>query len=379
MSKSELFPNLNDIDFAVKDTDTIIQEVIARYETISGRSLARADPVRLFLNAVILEIAQQRSIIDFSAKMNLLAYASGDYLDHLGALLGVTRLEASYATCNVKFTLSTALPYDVIIPEGTRITPDGKILFALSDDISITAGQLYAVASAACLTSGTVGNDYVAGQINQIVDVFPYELKAVNITASAGGDDTETDDDFRARIQLAPESFTNAGSIQGYKYFALSADPNIADVAVITPPDTDPGNVNIYVLMNGGILPDDDVLAKVLAVCSGDDVRPDTDYVHALKPETVSYSIEVSYWISSDDAVQSEVIQANVQQAVADFITWQASKLGRDINPSKLHHDIIEAGAKRCEIISPSFQVLSLHQCAVTVTSLSIVFQGLES
>lgn len=379
MSKSELFPNLNDIDFAVKDTDTIIQEVIARYESISGRSLARSDPVRLFLNAVILEIVQQRSIIDFSAKMNLLAYASGDYLDHLGALLGVTRLEASYATCNVKFTLSAALNYDVIIPEGTRITPDGKILFALSEDVSIPAGQLYAVASAVCLTSGTVGNDYVAGQINQIVDIFPYELKAENITASAGGEDTETDEDFRARIQLAPESFTNAGSIQGYKYFALSADPNIADVAVITPPDVAPGNVNIYVLMNGGILPDDDVLAKVLAVCSGDDVRPDTDYVHALKPETVSYSIEVSYWISSDDAVQSEVIQGNVQQAVADFITWQASKLGRDINPSKLHHDIIEAGAKRCEIISPSFRVLSQYQTAAHVTSLSIIFQGLES
>lgn len=379
ISKSDLFPNIEDINFCSKDVDTITQEVISRYESITGRSLARADPVRLFLNAVIYELVLQRNSIDLAAKMNLLAYAYGDYLDHLGALLGVYRLKASSATCTVQFTLSAALNYSVTIPEGTRITPDGKLYFATTSDIVITAGNTQGIITAKCDTPGISGNDYVAGQINQIVDPFPYGLTGENITASSGGEDTETDEAFRARIQIAPEHYTNAGSIEGYRYYALSADPNIVDVSILTPPDVSPGNVWIYVLMSGGALPDADTLNKVLDVCSGEDVRPDTDYVHVAAPEVVYYSVEVNYWVDSQDSVMLETIQDNVQKAVYDWIEWQASKIGRDINPSQLHHDIISAGAKRCEIISPVFSVLTNYQTAFVVSPLSIIFQGLES
>lgn len=379
INKSDLFPNLEEITFCGKDVDTITQEVISRYESITGRSLARADPVRLFLNTVIYELVLQRNSIDLAAKMNLLAYAYGEYLDHLGALLGVSRLDAVSAVCSVQFTLSAALAYDVTIPEGTRITPDGKIYFATTSDIVITAGNTQGIITAKCQTAGSSGNDYVAGQINQIVDPFPYGLTGENITVSSGGEDAETDEAFRARIQIAPEHYTNAGSIEGYRYYALSADPDILDVSILTPPDVAPGNVYIYVLMNGGALPDSDTLDKVLAVCSGETVRPDTDYVHTLPPEQVSYSVDVNYWVDVQDSVILETIQANVQSAVLNWIEWQGSKIGRDINPSQLHHDIISAGAKRCEIISPAFTILSSYQTAFTSSPLSINFQGLEN
>ena len=380
-SKSELFSSLPDIDFAAKDPDTITQEVISRYELITGRSLARADPVRLFLNAVILELVQQRNAIDFAAKMNLLAYAEGDYLDHLGANIGVSRLGAASAVTTVLFTLSSALGYDAVIPEGTRITPDGKIYFSTTEEVTIAAGNTTGTVSAVCLTEGEAGNDYVAGQITRIVDTLPYNITASNVDTSAGGSGTESDDAYRERIQIAPESFTTAGSLKAYEYYALSTNSDIAAVSVVThhvDASVSPGNVNIYVLMNGGVLPDSSVLQEVEAACSGDDVRPDTDYVHALSPETVSYDVNVDYWIDADKSGQAETIQANVVSAAGEFIRWERSALGRDINPSRLNYNIVNAGAKRCVITSPAYSAIGADQVAVG-NIIAVNYQGLES
>ena len=58
--KSELFANLEDIVFAQKDADEIQSEIINLYESMSERTLARGDPVRLFLECIVLIIVQQR-------------------------------------------------------------------------------------------------------------------------------------------------------------------------------------------------------------------------------------------------------------------------------------------------------------------------------
>jgi len=118
---------LPEISFCETDTRIVEAEVIAKYESLSGRSLAAGDPVRLFLESVAAIITQQRVLIDFAAKQNLLAYSSGDYLDHLGILLGVYRLEASAAKTTLRFTLSAPQEREVVIPQGTRATPNGTL------------------------------------------------------------------------------------------------------------------------------------------------------------------------------------------------------------------------------------------------------------
>ena len=140
--KSELFANLADIVFAQKAANEIESEIITLYEDMSGRTLARGDTVRLFLECIVLIIVQQRSVIDYAAKQNLLAYADGNYLDHIGALLNVTRLEASSAMTTLRFTLSEAQPSSIIIPEGTRASPGGgTILFTTTESIEIPVGD----------------------------------------------------------------------------------------------------------------------------------------------------------------------------------------------------------------------------------------------
>lgn len=377
MEKSSLFPSLNEILFAVRDAGTIEQEIITHYENLSGRTLARADPVRLFLESIALIIIQQRNIIDYAAKMNLLTYAEGDYLDHIGTLLNVTRLPAEHAITTIQFTLSEKQLVNIIIPAGTRITAGDNILFATTESLEIEAGNLTGTVKAQCTQSGEIGNGYLPGQLKKIADVFPYEMQCVNLTQSAGGTEIENDENFRERIQIAPESFTSAGSVGAYTYFARSASSYIGDVAVQGPPVTQPGHVNIYPLMSDGSLPTQEILDLVYAACNADDVRPDTDYVHVLSPEEINYELEVKYYIDRANASSASYIIEQVNQAVNEFISWQHNKLGRDINPSELSHRILTAGAKRCEIVNPSFRVLAAHEIAICSNKI-ITFGGLE-
>ena len=377
--KSDLFPGLADIIFADKAANEIESDIITLYEQLADRTLAKGDPVRLFLESITLIIVHQRSLIDYAAKQNLLAYAEGDYLDHLGALLGVMRLEASKAMTTLKFTLSDIQDEAVIIPEGTRVSPDnsGSILFATTEAAEIPAGEQEITITAECTESGTQGNNYIAGQIRRLVDVFPYEMKVENLSESYGGSDTESDENFRERIQIAPESFSVAGPTGAYEYYARSAHQNIIDVAVLGPPDTEPGHVNIYPLMTDGDLPTQEILDAVYDVCNDEDKRPDTDFVHVLTPEAVNFELNVKYWIDRKLATQAVQIQNAVESAVNNWVIWQKSKLGRDLNPSELNHRMIAAGAKRTEIISPDFKVLTASQVAIMTTK-NLILGGLE-
>ena len=379
--KSDLFPALEDIVFAAKTPEDIEREIINTYENLSGRTLARGDPVRLFLETIILIIIHQRSLIDYSAKQNLLAYAEGDHLDHLGALLEVVRLPASKATTTLSFTLSEAQEDAVVIPEGTRVTPDGTILFATTETLEISAGETIGLAYAECTEEGEIGNGFLCGQIKRLVDPFPYEMSVQNITVSHDGSDIENDENFRERIQIATESFSVAGPSGAYKYYAMSAHQDIIDVATnefddVYREDT-AGRVNIYILMKDGELPSDEILAKVLEICNADDVRPLTDYVTVNAPEIANYDLNVKYFIDRAKATQSTQIQESVESAINDWIKWQRSKLGRDLNPSELNRRIINAGAKRAEIISPEFQTLLYNTIAIPSTT-TIIFGGLE-
>ena len=62
---------------------------------------------------------------------------------------------------------------------------------------------------------------------------------------------------------------------------------------------------------------------------------------------------------------------------VDDFIVWQTSKMGRDINPSYLTKMMMDAGAKRVEVRQPTFQ--SVEDIAVgKLQSKTVLNGGLE-
>ncbi|WP_295163448.1 baseplate assembly protein [Selenomonas sp. F0473] len=366
--------SIEDIRFTETDTNTVKGEVIAAYERMAGRTLAASDPVRLFLESLASVIAHQRALIDFTGKMNLLAYARGDYLDHIGLLVGTERLPAAAATAHFEIKLSALRPDSVVIPKGTRIGTAEQVLFALDADTIIKAGGLTARVSGTCTEKGGVGNGYAAGTIRDIVDPIPYVTSITNTTVSEGGANAEDDDAFRRRIQEAPEHFSTAGPNTAYAYFAKKASPLIADVKCTSPA---PGVVNIYPLLTAGQLPGEEILNAVKAVLSDDSVRPLTDKVEVRSPSGVSYDVNLTYYIDEENAARATEIKAAVERTVDDYILWQRARIGRDVNPTELYYRIRGAGAKRAVITAPTFTAVGETSIA-TVRGKTVAYGGLE-
>ena len=94
-------------------------------------------------------------------------------------------------------------------------------------------------------------------------------------------------------------------------------------------------------------------------------------------PETQTYNVDLTYYISSSEKASVAAIQENIAAAVTVYNNWQTEKVGRDINPSYLIQKMMEAGAKRAVVLSPTFTVLDNGTIATTGT-VSVKYGGLE-
>lgn len=363
------------ISFAEGDAASIEAAVISAYERLSGVTLQRADPVRLFLESLAYVITVQNNVIDLAGRQNLLAFASGGHLDHLGALMGVTRIPAQPARCTLRFSVGEALAFALPIPAGTRVaTQDGKIAFATGLAAEIPAGELSVDVAARASEAGLAASGLVAGQLCRLVDPLPHVVSAVNVSTTAEGADVEDDARLRERIRLAPESYTVAGSAGEYRARVLEVSADILAVSVHTP---EPGVVDVRFVLEGGELPDDEIVALVSSHLNAETVRPLTDKVLVAAPDVVEYAISGTWYLTrADSALLGPVAQA-VEKAVEEFRVWQRSAPGRDINPSRLVAMLHKAGAKRVELASPVFTELTGTEIA-RETSVEISFGGLE-
>jgi phage-related baseplate assembly protein len=367
--------NLPDITFAEKDSATIETEIVSQYEETAGVTLADADPRKKLLQAEVPIITGQRAVIDRAAKQNLLAYASDDFLDHLGVLVGTPRLKAAAAKTTERFTLSTVRSQPTTIAAGKRVTAGDNIFFVTITEGIIPAGQLSVDIKVECMETGTKGNGYEPGALITLVDPIPYIDSVTNITASEGGTDREEDDAYRDRIQQAPERFSVAGPDGAYIYWAKTASTNIVDVKPFSP---SPGEVHICVLLAGGEIPGQEILDDVLSICSDKKIRPLTDHVSAVAPEQAEYDIDVQYWISKQNESVAARLRENVEASVQTYRSWQKSALGRDIDPSELIHLMKMAGASRVAVTAPLYQTLTDSQVAKDIT-VNVNYGGIDT
>lgn len=366
--------NLPDISFAEKSASDIENDILNNYERLTNKRLTNADPRLKFIQSIVPIFVQQRSLIDFSAKSNLLSYTFGDYADHLGTLLDVTRLEAQAATTKFRIHLSAIREETVTIPAGTQITNEnGDIIFFTSDVAEIKPGEIYADVSGECQELGVVGNGFEPGMLNVLVTPIPFVERVENIKESAGGFNKEDDESYVERIRSAPEKFSTAGPANAYKYWARTASPLIEDILVYSPGLC---IVEIVPLLKNGQLPTAELLDKIENICNDEDIRPLTDLVNVVPPNVVNYNLDVTYYL--DPVTDIESTQNAIDEAINEFTLWQKSKLGRNINPSELIRKIMNAGAKRVEVFYPQFTNIAKNEVAIE-DEVNVNFGGIEN
>jgi len=351
--------------FVSTDTAALVASLIYAYESIIGETVQPASPERLFILWVADVIGQTKAQINFAANQNIPSRANGMNLDALGELFySKGRPKAKSATCMMRFIISEAQDSAVLIPVGTRVSDASSTLFwATVTDAYIPIGETFIDVPVLCQTQGSVGNGYAAGQINQLVDIFPYYASCGNMSSSDGGSDEATDAEYYQLMRVSEDAYSTAGPMGGYIYWAKSVSTDIADVVALQPKDADTdeligGHVDIFALMKDGTVAAETIKELILAACSDKEVRPMTDLVNVNDPTIVPYNIDFTFYISNNTQLSAADIQQNVEKAVADFVQWQYGKLGRDINPSKLYSMLMETGIKRVELDEPGFRAL---------------------
>lgn len=381
MSKRE-YP---DITFLETDTEIIESNMIALYEYMMKEEYKREDykmqpasPERVFIAWCAAIVVQQRILIEETAKKNVPRYAEGEYLDSLAELFkDIERLPATPAVATFRCYISAAQKQSVIVPQGTRITFDGEITFETVEELEIPAGETYGDVSGKCQTAGIVGNNLAAGQVKEIVDVYEYYLKVENITKTSGGAEEEDDGDYYNRMRESMESFSTAGPTNGYIYHAKSVSAAISDVAATSP---EPGVVDVRILLQNGEQPTQTVLEEIEAALNASDVRPLTDTVTVSEPEEDPFEIDVTFYIERNSQASSTIIESDARAAVENYILWQTSKMGRDINPSYLVQLMMGAGIKRVEVRKPEFKVVEeTHVARIVRNTMQVLNGGVEN
>ena len=344
--------------FLSTDAKTLLQQMITDYEETFGASVTPASAEMLFIRWMANLFVQERARFNHAGNQNLASRAEGENLDELGEVIyNLTRPNAKSASSTERFTISQALTSSLLVPAGTRVTDKSSTVFwATTEDAYIPIGETHVDISISCLTAGSAGNGYVAGQIDTIVDRFSDYLESVtNLTESEGGTEVAEDDEYYDLMVASMDSHSTAGAVNSYIYWAKQVSTDIADIVANTPDD---GVVEIYALMSDGTLAGSEMKAAILEACSEDLHRPLTDHVFVDDAVQVTFNINFTYYIPSDATESAADVAAAVQKAVDNYVSWQSGKFGRDISPDRLRYFLYETGIKRLELVEPSFTVL---------------------
>ncbi|MGF7149435.1 phage-related baseplate assembly protein [Sphingomonas zeicaulis] len=211
----------------------------------------------------------------------------------------------------------------------------------------------------------------------------------------------ESDDALRARVVLAPESFSVAGPELAYVFHAKSASGDVLDATATSPKPDDikaiaidalagaggtpeqiaaidaamsaatwPGEVIITVLSrdeDGTAAPE--LLETVEAVVNGRPVRPLTDYVKVQSATIVDYEIDATIHIfAGPDPTIVQDAAAVKLQAYVDFCHF----LGRPPTLSGIYAALHVEGVQRVEILQPAADVVADETQAAWCTNIAL-------
>ena len=206
----------------------------------------------VFVDPVADQLAKLYSTISVVSEKQSLATTAGADLDRLASNFGVTRSTGSSASGIVVFTTNN-LAADLSIPSGTIVTSRSGINFrtignyvmsaADKNRFAANATRMRRALSVAGLNStyaievpiqaerpGTSGN---VSSLQIVTTNVQASLSVINLVATTGGINRETDSSFRSRI-LSVFSGANIGTSLGYRNALLGVD-GVVDALVVEP------------------------------------------------------------------------------------------------------------------------------------------------
>ncbi|QKN87910.1 baseplate protein [Acinetobacter phage vB_AbaP_Alexa] len=181
----------------------------------------------------------------------------------------------------------------------------------------------------------------------------------------------ESDEAYRARIQLVNESYTTAGSEGSYVFHALSADAKVKDVQPVSPV---PGQVLVYVLSrDGNGTADTALLGKVNAALNKEEIRPLTDNVVVQSASIIEYTVtaELVLYPCPDSNVILQAAKDELQKYVDAM-----HRVGFDVTISGIYQALHRPGVQTVNLTTPTQTIVVNDGQAAYCTAINVTIAG---
>lgn len=363
-------------EFIALDESVLIEAGIKAYEEETKEALYGGDERRFMIHSFAYMILLAAREVNYGINQGFSTTAQEDGLQVFGDDYQVERLPSEKALVNVRFKLLEGRLVNLSIPEGIRVTYDGVHFFATSKAVSVPVGIDYVDIECVATASGADGyNDISVGVIDTLVDNVSGVISVFNTDISSGGADIEDLEAWRERINLKKRGLNTAGSEQAYIYHIKTVDSSIGDVKILNPGDA---TVHAVILCKNGVIPNEELLARVKEKVSEKDKRPLTDLFDVSGPKVVDYQIDFHYTISPADMDRVELIKKQVGEAAEQFKNELGQHLGTDIIPDSLRRYLLNAGASTVLINAPIDTIVGDDSVAKLAGNISMTYDGMR-
>ena len=270
---------------------------------------------RSMLEVVNKQLSDYYNVLDINQAMGFLSTAEGYFLDLIGNLFNMPRLQAGSSSATQadkaqRFYVTRGVLGDYIpglqIVSGTKVsTSDDSILFTVTETVSFAAGvtEVYVpIESDGTGTNYNVGKNALIKNNLGITDVY-----TVNDASLISGSNTEDDNNYRYRISNATLTAEKANET-AIRIAALSVD-GVADV-ILTPYKRGIGSYDVLVTPTEGIASATLITQVQTAI---DSVQAYGVSGLAVAPTVVAVDIEVRV-IFTDNVISTD--QTKIKESV---------------------------------------------------------------
>lgn len=277
-------------------------------------------------------------------------------LDKRGYERNLSRKIGSQSSGFLILSRSTPSPYGIFIPTGTTFrTFDQEVTIETIEDALISTGQTQVSVKVKASEIGSKGNLSANTELTQSgVAIIGVETIKVDSNGLSGGTDTETDEEFRARLLDIIRNPENGGSVRDYIRWAKEI-PGVLSASCIETA-RGPGTTDVIIVSTEGV-PSEDLLKTVQAHIELK--RPTNADVLVRGPESYPISFSITYWTDSVSPFEDTIKKA-LQNYIANL------GVGGTVRISQIYNVIMDISEiKDMTLISPTQNiVLSQNQIA---------------
>jgi phage-related baseplate assembly protein len=221
-------------------------------------------------------------------------------------------------------------------------------------------------AAKACMLPYAVGTDLdnlaANFQVQRLL-VTPADPDAIPPVAAV----YEKDERLRERTQLAMEGITTAGPKESYRFHALTASAQAADVGVDSPA---PGTVRVTILSEAASgEADEALLTTVRNALNAEEIRPLCDLVSVQPAEIIESPITATMYRQPGPA--GEVAAAQAREKL-DAWLLSVRRLGAGLPRSGIDAALHQPGMSRIDIDVPPDDILTTKTQWVRVTGINL-------